>query len=74
MHFNDGVNKFNRALNTGDGHSKWFRAEFGSSQCQAITQCDFSCAAGVGKCIASDGVVRCRKIVEMAAEQVQKNL
>ena len=69
--FNDEVNKFNRALNTGHRLSKWFRTEFGSTQCQAITQCDFSCKAGVGKYIASDGITKCRKIAKMVAEQVQ---
>jgi C_GCAxxG_C_C family probable redox protein len=68
--FNDKVNKFNRALNTGHRLSKWFRAEFGSTQCQAITQCDFSCQTGVEKYIASDGITRCRRIAHMVAEQV----
>lgn len=69
--FNDEVNKFNRALNTGHRLSKWFRTEFGSTQCQAITQCDFSCKESAGKYIASDGITRCRKIAKMVAEQVQ---
>jgi hypothetical protein len=69
--FGDEVNKFNRALNTGHRLSKWFRAEFGSTQCQAITQCDFSCTESVGEYIANDGVTRCRKIAKMVAEQVQ---
>lgn len=69
--FNDEVNKFNRAINAGHRLSKWFRTEFGSTQCQAVTQCDFSCAAGVGKYIAGDGITRCRKIAKMVAEQVQ---
>jgi C_GCAxxG_C_C family probable redox protein len=72
--FPDGVNKFNRALNTGHRLSKWFRAEFGSTQCQAVTQCDFSCKAGVGKYIADDGVIRCRRIAKKVAEQVQNIL
>ena len=72
--FSDGVNKFNRALNTGHRLSKWFRTEFGSTQCQAITQCDFSCQAGVEKYIDGDGVTRCRRIAKMVAEQVQKIL
>ena len=72
--FLDGVNKFNRAINTGHRLSKWFRNEFGSTQCQAITQCDFSCQAGVGKYIDGDGVTRCRRITKMVAEQVQKIL
>jgi C_GCAxxG_C_C family probable redox protein len=69
--FGDELNKFNRALNTGHRLAKWFRAEFGSTQCQAITQCDFSCKEGVGKYIASDGVTRCRRIAKMVAVQVQ---
>jgi hypothetical protein len=72
--FMDGVNKFNRALNTADRLSKWFRNEFGNTQCQAITQCDFSCKTGVRKYIDSDGVTRCRGIAEMVAEQVQNIL
>jgi hypothetical protein len=68
------VNKFNRALNTGHYLSKWFRKEFGSTQCQSITQCDFSCKAGVDKYIAGDGVNKCRRIAKMVAEQVQNIL
>jgi C_GCAxxG_C_C family probable redox protein len=72
--FTDGLNKFNPALNTGHRLSKWFRTEFGSTQCQAITQCDFSCKAGVGKYIAEDGVTRCRGIAKRVADQVQNIL
>jgi hypothetical protein len=69
--FTDEVNKFNPAINTAHRLSKWFRKEFGSTQCQTITQCDFSCKAGVRKYIDSDGVTRCRGIAKMVAEQVQ---
>jgi C_GCAxxG_C_C family probable redox protein len=72
--FSDGVNKFNPAINAGHRLSKWFRTEFGSTQCQAITQCDFSCKAGVGKYIAEDGVTRCRGIAKRVADQVQNIL
>jgi C_GCAxxG_C_C family probable redox protein len=72
--FDDSVNKFNPAMNTGHRLSKWFRKEFGSTQCQAITECDFSSAAGVEKYIASDGIARCRRIAKMVAEQVQNIL
>jgi C_GCAxxG_C_C family probable redox protein len=72
--FPDEVNKFNRALNSAHRLAKWFRAEFGSTQCQAITQCDFSCQAGVDKYINADGVTRCRGIAGMVAEQVQNIL
>ena len=68
--FDESVNKFNRAMNTGHRLSKWFRSEFGSTQCQAITQCDFSSAAGVEKYISSDCITQCRNIVKMTAGQV----
>jgi len=72
--FNDSVNKFNPAMNTGYRLSKWFRREFRSTQCQAITQCDFSSAEGAEKYISSDGIARCRRIAKMVAEQVQNIL
>ena len=72
--FKDGLNKFNPALNTGHRLAKWFRTEFGSTQCQAITHCDFSSEAGVGKYIAEAGITMCHRIAEMLAEQVQNIL
>ncbi len=72
--FDDRVNKFNRAMNTGYHLSKWFRAEFTSTQCRTIIGCDFSSAAGVEKYVASDGITRCRSIAKMVAEQVQNIL
>jgi C_GCAxxG_C_C family probable redox protein len=72
--FKDELNKFNRALNTGHRLSKWFCTEFGSTQCLAITQCDFSCQAGVESYIAGDGVTKCRRIARLVAEQVQNIL
>lgn len=67
----DEVNKFNKALNAGHRLAKWFRGEFGSTQCQAVTQSDFSCSAGVNKYIRDGGIDKCRKITEMTAEHVQ---
>ncbi len=72
--FDDSVNKFNPAMNTGHRLSKWFRKEFGSTQCQAITECDFSSAAGADKYIASDGITRCSRIAKMVAERVENIL
>jgi C_GCAxxG_C_C family probable redox protein len=69
--FGDDLNKFNRAINTGHRLSKWFRNEFGSTQCKTITQCDFSCKGGVDSYIAGNGVTKCRRIARMVAEQVQ---
>ncbi len=72
--FDESINKFNRSMNRGYRMSKWFRKEFGSTQCQAITQCDFSSPAGVRKYIESDCIDRCRKITEKVAGWVQQIL
>jgi hypothetical protein len=69
--FDEGINKFNRSMNRGYQLSKWFRNEFGSTQCQAITGCDFSDAKGVSKYIDGDAITRCRTIGCKVAEQVQ---
>ncbi len=69
--FNDRVNKFNRSMNTGHRLSKLFRHEYGSTQCRALTGCDFASAAGVEKYIAGDGISKCRSIARLVAEQVQ---
>ena len=72
--FDENINKFNRPMNTGYRMSKWFRQEFGSTQCQAITGCDFSSMAGVKKYIEGDCVTRCRVITAKVAEKVQETL
>jgi hypothetical protein len=72
--FDEKINKFNRPMNTGHRMSKWFRQEFGSTQCRAITQCDFSTQAGVNKYIQSDCVTTCREIAKKVAEMVQNML
>jgi len=72
--FDENINKFNRSMNAGYRMSKWFRQEFGNTQCQAITQCDFSTEAGVSKYIESDCVTKCREIAEKVAGKVQKTL
>ena len=69
--FTEDVNNFNRAINTCHRLAKWFRGQFGSTQCHAITQCDFACRASVEKYIAGDGITRCRRIANLVAEQVQ---
>jgi hypothetical protein len=54
--------------------SRWFSKEFGSTQCRAITQCDFSTPAGTGKYIANGCITRCREIAKKVAERVQKTV
>ncbi len=72
--FDENLNKFNRSMNRGYQLSKWFVKEFGSTQCRAITQCDFSSPLGVRKYTESDCITRCRKITERVAERVQQML
>lgn len=72
--FEEGINKFNPSVNRGDRLSKWFVKEFGSTQCQAITQCDFSKSEGVWKYIADDRITRCKEMAEKVAEKVQQIL
>jgi len=72
--FDEKINKFNRSMNTGYRMSKWFRQEFGSTQCKAITKCDFSTKTGVNKYIENNSLVRCKEIAKKVAEMVQKTL
>ena len=70
--FADDRNAFNGVMNLGHRLSQWFTAEFGSTQCRSITQCDFSTIAGARQYIEGDGVTRCRAIAEKVALKVQK--
>ena len=69
--FDERINKFNRSMNRSFRLSKWFVKQFGSTQCQAITQCDFSDATDVANYIESDQITKCRTIAVKVAEQVQ---
>jgi C_GCAxxG_C_C family probable redox protein len=69
--FDERINKFNRSMNRGYKLSKWFASEFGSTQCQAITGCDFSDPKGVSTYIDGDRITRCRAIGCQVAEKVQ---
>jgi hypothetical protein len=68
--FADDVNAFNRTMNLGNRLSQWFTAEFGSNQCAAITQCDFSTAEGVQRYVEGGGTARCSAIAERVAFRV----
>jgi len=72
--FDEKLNKFNRSMNRGYRLSKWFVKAFGSTQCQAITECDFSDSTGVSKYIEGDLITKCRTIAGKVAEQVQMML
>ncbi len=72
--FDDNINKFNRTMNAGYRMSKWFASEFGSTQCRAITGCDFSTVEGVQRYMDADCVVRCGQIAGKVAQRVQETL
>jgi hypothetical protein len=72
--FDERINKFNRSMNIGYRLSKWFVKEFGSTQCQAMTQCDFSNQAGVGNYISAGCITSCEERVGKVAEKVQAML
>jgi hypothetical protein len=72
--FDDSLNKFNHSMNQGYRLSKWFAKEFGSTQCQVITQCQFSDQAGVDNYIENDRLTQCQLIAEKVAEKVTQML
>lgn len=72
--FDEGLNKFNQSMNRGYRLSRWFRREFGSTQCQAITQSVFCEAGGVSNYIERDCAIRCKGIADKVAEKVQRML
>ena len=72
--FDDRLNKFNPSMNRGYRLSKWFVGEFGSTQCQAITGCDFSDPKGVSDYVEGDRIARCRAIGCRVAEKARAML
>lgn len=70
--FTDDLNRFNRMMNLGHQLAKWFSGAFGSTQCRAITRCDFSTMMGVSRYIETDGVARCRAIAHQVAARVEQ--
>jgi len=69
--FADNLDAFNKIMNLAHELSRWFAAEFGSTQCRVITQCDFSTTEGVGRYIESGGTARCSAIAQRVAHRVQ---
>ena len=70
--FSDKYNEFNKTMNLGHRLARWFIAEFGSTQCRALTQCEFSTAAGVSRYVEGGAVVRCRVIATRVAQEVDR--
>ncbi len=69
--FDEKINKFNKSMNRGYRLSRWFAKEFGSTQCQAITHCDFSDLTGVNDYIEGGRIASCKEIAEKVAAKVQ---
>ena len=67
----DKLNKFNHSMNLGYKLSKWFTKEFGSTQCQAITRCDFSDPTEVNNYIEGGCITQCKQIAEKVAAKVK---
>jgi len=70
----DDVNRFNRAMNHGHDLAAWFERQFGSSQCRALTGCDFATAEGVHAYIEHDGTTECARIARLVAERVAESI
>lgn len=68
--FADDLNAFNRVMNLGHELSEWFEAKFGSTQCRALTGCDFASTADVDGYIDRDGTADCARLARRVAEQV----
>ncbi|WP_088287297.1 C-GCAxxG-C-C family protein [Ideonella sp. A 288] len=69
--FADRLNAFNRTMNLGHRLSQWFAAEFGSTQCRAITGCDFSRLDDVDRYLDGGGTTRCQVLAQRVATRVQ---
>jgi len=69
--FAERLNKFNKFMNLGKRLADWFTAEFGGTQCQAITGCDFSSLKDVRRFIEADGLTGCRQLAEKVADKTR---
>lgn len=68
--FADELNAFNRLMNLGHELSEWFEAEFGSTQCRALTRCDFASTPDVDDYIDRGATDDCARLARRVAERV----
>jgi Putative redox-active protein (C_GCAxxG_C_C) len=66
----DRLNAFNPVMNLGHELAAWFRDEFGSTQCRALTHCDFGSTSDVREYVGGDGTARCERIAHGVAARV----
>lgn len=70
----DERNAFNPVIKMGHKLAAWFESEFGSTQCRALTGCDFSSKADVSDYIARGGTAGCRRIAQRVAARVGEQI
>ena len=70
--FADQYNEFNKTMNLGHRLSRWFAKEFGSTQCRALTRCDFSTPDGITQYIESGTLQQCRTLAQRVAVEVNR--
>lgn len=68
--FADKLNEFSVVMNEGHRLAEWFVTRYGSSQCRALTGCDFSKHEGVERYVTDSCLTRCRAIAEGVAARV----
>jgi C_GCAxxG_C_C family probable redox protein len=66
----DHLNTFNPVMNLGHKLAKWFKEEFGNTQCRTLTGCDFASTADVREYVANDGTGSCARMAERVAARV----
>jgi hypothetical protein len=69
--FEDDMNEFSRIMNIGERMSAWFRGEYGSTQCRAVTGCDFSTVEGANNYAEGGCATKCRTIAQEVARKVE---
>lgn len=66
----DHLNAFNPVMNLGHKLARWFKEEFGSTQCRALTGCDFASPPDVRDYLTNDRTPECTRISERVAARV----
>lgn len=66
----DRLNAFNPVVNLGHELAAWFAHTFGSTQCRALTGCDFASADDVRAYVTDDGTAGCERIARGVAARV----
>ena len=69
--FADRLNAFNRTMNQGHELARWFKGQYGTTQCQELTRCTFSALTGVQRYVEGHGVFRCEAVAHEVAHRVR---